>query len=129
MRTRSLGQFLSPATSPGRVGDGGWQPSVGAEQSDTQNLVRDRVVQPSEKADKGGDPPSDASKGRGHKHGAKSGGGVHSPMAGEPAPDPKQVAAIQAVGVAFLDSRIKQISAATEWLLKGAPGWRRERGG
>ncbi len=75
------------------------------------------------KADKGGDPPSDASKGRGHKHGAKSGGGVHSPMAGEPAPDPKQVAAIQAVGVAFLDSRIKHNPAATEWLLKGAPGW------
>ncbi|WP_248747055.1 alpha/beta hydrolase [Pseudomonas sp. MWU12-2037] len=79
---------------------------------------------PSKKADKGSDPSGDAPKSRGHKHGgAKPGGGVHSSMVGEPAPDPKQVAAIQAIGVAFLDSRIKHNPAATEWLLKGAPGW------
>lgn len=78
---------------------------------------------PLKKADKGSDPSGDAAKGRGHKRGAKSGGGSHSPVAGEPAPDPKQVAAIQAIGVAFLDSRIKHNPAATEWLQKGAPGW------
>ncbi|WP_247257239.1 alpha/beta hydrolase [Pseudomonas moorei] len=77
---------------------------------------------PEKKADKGSDASGGASKGRGHKHGAKSGGGSHGPM-GEPAPDPKQVAAIQAIGVAFLDSRIKHNAAATEWLQKGAPGW------
>jgi hypothetical protein len=78
---------------------------------------------PVKKADKGSDSSGDASKGRGHKHGAKSGGGYHGRMGGEPAPDPKQVAAIQAIGVAFLDSRIKHNPAATEWLQKGAPGW------
>lgn len=53
----------------------------------------------------------------------KSGGGFHGPMDGEPAPDPKQVAAIQVIGVAFLDSRIKHIPAATEWLQNSAQGW------
>ncbi|MVV51758.1 alpha/beta hydrolase [Pseudomonas sp. PB120] len=77
---------------------------------------------PGKKGDKGGDASGGASKGRGHKHGAKNGGGSHGPM-GEPAPDSKQVAAIQAVGVAFLDSRVKHNSAATEWLQKGASGW------
>ncbi|MGC6370914.1 alpha/beta hydrolase [Pseudomonas sp. K2I15] len=81
---------------------------------------------PAKKADKGSEPPGDAPKGRGHKHGPKPGGG--SPMAGEPAPDPKQVAAIQAVGVAFLDSRIKHNPAATEWLHNGAPAWLGEAG-
>ncbi|WP_433735794.1 alpha/beta hydrolase family protein [Pseudomonas putida] len=74
------------------------------------------------KAGKGSDASGSASKGKGHKHGAKSGGGSHGPM-GEPAPDPKQVAAIQAIGVAFLDSRIKHDSTATQWLQKGASGW------
>lgn len=74
------------------------------------------------KTDKGNDASGGTSKGRGHKHGAKSGGGAHGPM-GEPAPDPKQVAAIQAIGVAFLDSRVKHNAAATQWLQKGAPGW------
>ncbi|UWF51845.1 alpha/beta hydrolase [Pseudomonas sp. N3-W] len=78
---------------------------------------------PAKKADKGSAPSGDAPKGKGHKRGAKSGGDFHGPVAGEPAPDPKQVAAIQAVGVAFLDSRIKHNPAATEWLQKGAPGW------
>lgn len=81
---------------------------------------------PAKKADKGADASGDAPKGRGHKHGSKPGGG--SPMAGEPAPDPKQVAAIQAIGVAFLDSRIKHNPAATEWLHNGAPGWLGEAG-
>ncbi|WP_248799231.1 alpha/beta hydrolase [Pseudomonas sp. MWU13-2105] len=74
-------------------------------------------------ADKGGDQPGEAPKSRGHKRGAKSGGGFHGPMQGEPAPDPKQVAAIQAIGVAFLDSRVKHNPAATEWLQKGVPAW------
>lgn len=78
---------------------------------------------PLKKADKGSDPSGDAAKGGGHKRGAKSGSGFHGPVVGEPAPDPKQVAAIQAIGVAFLDSRIKHNPAATEWLQKGAPGW------
>lgn len=58
-----------------------------------------------------------------HKGKGKSGGGFHGPMEGEPAPDPKQVAAIQVIGVAFLDSRIKHIPAATEWLQNSAQGW------
>lgn len=79
---------------------------------------------PVKKEDRGNDPAGDPSgKGKGHKRGSKSGGGVHGPMVGEPAPDPKQVAAIQAIGVAFLDSRIKHNPAATEWLQNGAPGW------
>lgn len=81
---------------------------------------------PTKKADKGSDSSGDAPKGRGHKHGAKPGGG--SPMAGEPAPDPKQVAAIQAIGVAFLDSRVKHNPAATDWLHIGAPAWLGEAG-
>ncbi|MDB5984585.1 MAG: hypothetical protein JWQ69_5600 [Pseudomonas sp.] len=58
-----------------------------------------------------------------YKRKGKSGGGFHGPMEGEPAPDPKQVAAIQVIGVAFLDSRIKHNPAATEWLQNGAQGW------
>jgi hypothetical protein len=58
-----------------------------------------------------------------HKRKGKAGGGLQGPMEGEPAPDPKQVAAIQVIGVAFLDSRIKHNPAATEWLQNAAPGW------
>ncbi|KAB0495382.1 alpha/beta hydrolase [Pseudomonas vancouverensis] len=82
----------------------------------------DLLHRPMKKADKGDDASGSASKGKGHKHGAKSAGGFHGPT-GEPAPDPKQVAAIQAIAVAFLDSRIKHDSAATQWLQKDAPGW------
>lgn len=82
----------------------------------------DLFNRPGKKSDKGSDGSGSASKGKGHKHGGKSGGGSHGRM-GEPAPDPQQIAAIQAIGVAFLDSRIKHNPAATEWLRKGAPGW------
>ncbi|MGY2314201.1 alpha/beta hydrolase family protein [Pseudomonas sp. SDO5522_S412] len=81
---------------------------------------------PAKRTDKGSASSGDAPKGRGHKHGAKPGGG--GPMAGEPAPDPKQVAAIQAMGVAFLDSRVKHNPAATEWLQQGASTWLGEAG-
>jgi hypothetical protein len=82
--------------------------------SDTQDLVRYRLFNWSVKnADKGGDAPCGASKGGGHKHGANLEVGSRRPM-GEPAPDPKQVVATPAIGVVFLDSRIKHNSAATK---------------
>lgn len=49
--------------------------------------------------------------------------GGHSPVGAEPVPDHKQVASIQAVSQAFLDSRVKHNPAASEWLQKAAPGW------
>ncbi|MDY7563276.1 alpha/beta hydrolase [Pseudomonas sp. CCC3.2] len=49
--------------------------------------------------------------------------GAHSPVGAEPVPDPKQVASIQAVSQAFLDSRVKHNPAASDWLQKTAPGW------
>jgi hypothetical protein len=60
---------------------------------------------------------------KGYKHKGKAGGGFQGPMESEPAPDPKQVAAIQVIGVAFLDSRVKHNAAATQWLQTGAQGW------
>ncbi|WP_297831226.1 alpha/beta hydrolase [Pseudomonas sp.] len=49
--------------------------------------------------------------------------GAHSPVGAEPVPDPKQVASIHAVSQAFLDSRVKNNPAASDWLKTAAPSW------
>ncbi|MEB0040372.1 MULTISPECIES: alpha/beta hydrolase [unclassified Pseudomonas] len=70
-------------------------------------------------------PPSEDHTPGGKSH-AKTklvGSGAHSPVGAEPVPDPKQVASIQAVSQAFLDSRVKHNPAASDWLQKTAPGW------
>ena len=60
--------------------------------------------------------------GKGRSRGAPS-RGANGPSAGEPPTDPKQVAAIQAISLAFLDSQIKHTQGAAIWLHKDAAGW------
>lgn len=60
--------------------------------------------------------------GKGRSRGAPS-RGANGPSAGEPPTDPKQVAAIQAISLAFLDSQLKRAPGAADWLHRGATGW------
>lgn len=72
-------------------------------------------------------PPGDEHTpgGKSHAKGKSthSAGSAYSPVGAEPAPDPKQVAAILAISHAFFDSRVRHNPVANEWLQKAAPGW------
>jgi hypothetical protein len=57
--------------------------------------------------------------GKSHAKTKLVGSGANSPVG----PDPKQVASIHAVSQAFLDSRVKNNPAASEWLKTAAPSW------
>ena len=61
--------------------------------------------------------------GKSHAKTKLVGSGANSPVGAEPVPDPKQVASIHAVSQAFLDSRVKNNPAASEWLKTAAPSW------
>jgi len=63
------------------------------------------------------------SGGRGQGKGTHSAGGGHDASGDEPPQDPKQIAAVEAISRAFLDSQVKHVPAASQWLKTDASTW------